>query len=189
MTDKVWVASFPRAGNTLCRIILAQCFGQDTSSVYGTEFGRLTQYSKIRDAVRERHSARFIKTHAKPGGDDWDAIVVCRHPATLMRANADFGNADLSMCKWPVFYDSWLSSERKLLVLRYEDMVENLECTLSQIHQFTGLPVLSRSIPPRAQMADGSMIRPTMREIGKLTDQESAMLLEYSGLLRRLGYA
>ncbi len=76
-----WLASYPRSGNTLTRMILHKRFGQETYSLHGdrfdiganTEMSRLTGHVSNRLISRSRlqlmrQSARtyFVKTHRPP---------------------------------------------------------------------------------------------------------------------------
>jgi hypothetical protein len=76
-----WIASYPRSGSTLLRIILYRCFGFETFSLYDdlTDIGADRAVSDIvghrshgmsaRDFLAESRKSEkrvFIKTHERP---------------------------------------------------------------------------------------------------------------------------
>src|SRR5665213_1182473 len=86
-----WLASYPRSGNTLLRIILSSCFGQHSHSIYSdTEFddpairhviGHEAIGPDPRRFLREAYHQKrtiFVKTHELPGKDYHPAIYVLR---------------------------------------------------------------------------------------------------------------
>jgi hypothetical protein len=89
----VWLASYPRSGNTFFRILLHQLHGLATHSVYsiapaGAEppedtrvLAALVGQSEIEcdlDALKADPGWHFVKTHDLPGNDDSPAIVLVR---------------------------------------------------------------------------------------------------------------
>jgi hypothetical protein len=88
----VWLASYPRSGNTLLRVILHQAFGLTTHSRYddmdditpNPALAALTGHATHRlgmdafiDAARAAPETYFVKTHELPN-DDAPAIYVIR---------------------------------------------------------------------------------------------------------------
>ncbi|MEX0808536.1 MAG: sulfotransferase domain-containing protein [Dongiaceae bacterium] len=88
----IWLASYPRSGNTLLRIVLRQCFGIDSYSIYNdrTDIAKNAELVKLTghvmmdlpasQFVRDRVASpelTFIKTHDPPS-DDSRAIYIVR---------------------------------------------------------------------------------------------------------------
>ena len=69
----IWVASYPRSGNTLLRTILHDVFGRDTTSLYpppdvGADVQKRLGYVPLSAALRT--DLAFVKTHDLPHGND-----------------------------------------------------------------------------------------------------------------------
>ena len=73
----VWVASFPRSGNTFLRIVLNRLYGVRTSTVYdvdgvaarlGADLIGFEERPAAVEAMREAQEVYFVKTH-RPRGD------------------------------------------------------------------------------------------------------------------------
>lgn len=84
----IWIASYPRSGNTFFRILLNQIYGIQTYSIYDDPlFDQLTGSSdlighKKREQNYEIMSASeklfFVKTHDLPSNDNYPAIYLVR---------------------------------------------------------------------------------------------------------------
>lgn len=80
--NKVWLASYPRSGNTLLRMILHAAFGVSTWSEYGDEFRHHPEVRQFTGAIDDH--AKYVKTHNReadlyPGQAiyvrrDWDEV-------------------------------------------------------------------------------------------------------------------
>lgn len=78
----VWVASFPRSGNTFLRIILNRLYGVRTSAIYdvdgvavrlGADLIGFQERPASVEAMREAHGVHFVKTH-RPRDDQVSEI-------------------------------------------------------------------------------------------------------------------
>jgi hypothetical protein len=90
----VWLASYPRSGNTALRMLLNRVFGLETFSLYDdrTDIGENEERARIvghrfHGGTAEAFTAEaaasaqahYVKTHdLPPAGQDWPAIVVVR---------------------------------------------------------------------------------------------------------------
>src|SRR5262245_24909130 len=99
-----WLASYPRSGNTLLRIILNQCFGVSSQSIYDDE----EEFSDaaIRDVVGHQpigddpkrfiadalHGGRklYVKTHELPPPDHHPTIYVLRDGRSAVISYANY---------------------------------------------------------------------------------------------------
>ncbi len=135
----IWLASFPRSGNTFFRNILYQVYGLESST-----FHRDPQYPLI-----ENYQAYpFVKTHLLPADlapqdasikkvylvrDGRDALVsMAHHKKDLTRPGSDFYNNLLeSILAWEdADFGGWSENVRQWskaadLIIRYEDLIED----------------------------------------------------------------
>jgi hypothetical protein len=78
----IWLASYPRSGNTCARIALRYLFGIPSRSIYpehdmeglGPVIGELPPEMDVEPASE----CCFLKTHEMPGEDHWPAIYLVR---------------------------------------------------------------------------------------------------------------
>ena len=208
---KIWLASYPRSGNTFLRSILYNCFGLPTTSIYGpADLGR--------NVALERFVGHFnladppsalapdmpllVKTHARPK-DTAPAIYVVRDgfavavslwefnkrpmpfPEFVMRGGA-FGNWSDHLRAW----QPWARPDT--LLLRYEDMVEDLPAVLARLSGFLDRPMLSPDMPSRSAVAavDGRWVREWSDWRPKVSPMGVRLFRAVNGdMLSRLGYA
>jgi hypothetical protein len=207
----VWIASYPRSGNTFLRTMLWQCFGLRSGSIYPNDLGgnrKLEEYvGHIEHAQNaEIHfppgSIPLVKTHEHPINDN-PAIYVVRDGRAacvslgklyetysitleaLMEGKHRFGT-------WTNHLLAWAPWERpNTLLLKYEDMRTDLPGTLEEISRFLGRDILKQSIPDRDQIAgiDGLVVR---RESNWKTEMPPELLLRFNQLneemLKKFGY-
>lgn len=162
----VWLASFPRSGNTLLRQLVHDTLGLAS---YSDEKGERTllqmsetmaQQTGMRefdgewaDFYREASASRelfLVKTHRAPP-DDQPAIYVVRDGRRALisyerfhdryTAGAKPGLLDLVLGldyygSWSAHYQHWLERPRKPLLLRYEDLVAPNAELLRQVAAF-----------------------------------------------------
>jgi hypothetical protein len=164
-----WLASYPRSGNTLLRLILKRCFGLSSQSLYQEQ-----EFSDpgVRDLVGHEevgHNARqfvamarragrnlYVKTHELPPADRHPAIYVVRDGRSAVVSYAHYlreilgrdirlaevieGKAGLP---WSQHVRAWtLPVRANTLVTRYEDLAAGNRETLAAISAFIGQPLL-----------------------------------------------
>jgi hypothetical protein len=84
----VWLASYPRSGNTFLRIVLHRLYGAPTYSVYddddpvaqrlGPELVGYRQRPKDLRELADAAEMSFVKTHKRRKADDYAAIYLVR---------------------------------------------------------------------------------------------------------------
>jgi len=164
----IWVASYPRSGNALARIILKRCFGADSHSVYshdkgGGELAALTGTRSFDGPLEEMLAAAraapqpwFIKTHRKEASGERMLYIVRDGRAAMAsyrRFQRNINGLDFPLEQFvlgaePI--ESWrhhvewaMARDRNgTLVLRYEDLIRPDMHRLERIAEFIGLPVL-----------------------------------------------
>jgi hypothetical protein len=167
----VWLASFPRSGNTMLRSMLRGVFGLETFSKYEpagspsmdqrlTDLIGVTKYEGDFDAfattARQADTLSIIKTHDAPEGGDKAIYVVrnglvatdsYRHYRTATeRREVSWDqvlDADRPFDNWSLHLDAWRPVERpETLLVRYEDLVERPDAEVGRLSAFLDRPVL-----------------------------------------------
>lgn len=173
----IWLASYPRSGNTFIRIILNHAFGIKTYSIYGDKYD-IAADDATREIVGHKelpenfdyHKARqsdelyFIKTH-EPYSKDYEndkAIYVLRdgREATVSyyyyldnfsknkHNYLEIINGYTYVCSWGEHLLSWQhANQEKILKLRFEKIILSAEAAISQISAFVGLTPLKFEVP------------------------------------------
>jgi hypothetical protein len=164
----IWLASYPRSGNTLLRSILFKSFGLGSYSVYS--MGDVVEVNATPDYLEgvllhypqgwERFMVEAtgssqpfpIKTHGVPmeGGkviyvvrDGRYALLSywrfhTRHHPDLGVTLEDLIGGLDHFGDWSEHYHAWVGGNRDLLILKYEDLVEADMATLCMIGTFIG---------------------------------------------------
>ncbi len=97
----IWVASYPRSGNTFFRVLLRRMLGVNTYTVYPQpvpnmeELGELPFDKTIAAAARSKH-LYFLKTHELPGADKYPAIYLVRDGRDSLVSHTHYTLADES---------------------------------------------------------------------------------------------
>lgn len=89
----VWLASYPRSGNTFFRIILSECYGlpsTDMDALPPEEWGRLRRMDPSLRPGTDPAAPCFIKTHNLPGLDRNPAIYIVRDGRDALVSYAHF---------------------------------------------------------------------------------------------------
>jgi len=164
----VWLASYPRSGNTLLRVILHRVFGAKTYSIYddksdigadaaladvvGHTFHGLSQTEFCAKAGASPETF-LVKTHTRPIGS-WPAIYVVRDVRasvySLWRYEQTIGGRDTSLeavirgqvndGSWSDHVRSWcLGGRPDTLIARYEDLARSDAATIAAIGEFLDL--------------------------------------------------
>ena len=175
----VWIASYPRSGNTLVRTILKHCFGQRTYSIYddrhdigahaatSSAIGHANMGAEAHEFLAQARVCKepvFVKSHELPD-DNCKAIYVIReglstcvsYSSYLSRFAEPATFADVTLGavnfgSWSAHFKAWLERPADLLVLRYESLVDSLDESLAAIETFLGTPAVSRELPTFAEL-------------------------------------
>lgn len=174
----VWLASYPRSGNTLLRTILLKCFGVTTYSLYDdlTDIGSRAEFSSIvghvshgldqqsfYKAAAESDQTYFVKTHDRPP-DDAKAIYVVRDGRSTIVSyyhyRKDFSSdettslediivGDCAYGSWSDHFEAWAPASRpNTLLLRYEHLVRDAHRAVKVISIFIGRPAFNSQPSP-----------------------------------------
>ena len=130
--DTVYLASYPRSGNTLLRLILWHRLGIKTASIYGNEF------SGYRDVIGCARESRYVKTHELYQGQPGRHIYIEREWSAVERsARAIYGGMHKLLKVYGTHEDhikSWSAAD--CLRLSFADLKSDQ--TLEALEDFTG---------------------------------------------------
>lgn len=161
----IWLASYPRSGNTLLRLVLKHCFEVESYSLYSDhEF----QSRKVQELVGERpvgpdpnaflrklqqhgHMA-CVKTHELPGADTHRSIYVVRDGRAALVSHYHYFREVLGLHatleeliagayfpSWSTHVRDWMLSGRpNVLPVHFEALVNGESETLDAIGSFLG---------------------------------------------------
>lgn len=157
----IWLASYPRSGNTLLRTILNSCFGiasyhdepmiwkwEDTELL--TEIGFAGVWDRLEVDSGSAPETHLVKTHYSPS-DSSSAIYIVRDPRFVTESFFHYHKAEgcpRSIRElilgaeyygdWSNHVMRWTSRSAPTLVLRYEDLANPSSKTLASIASFIG---------------------------------------------------
>jgi hypothetical protein len=162
---KLWLASYPRSGNTFLRMILNEAFGIKSTAVYGSEDAAMGErpwlterigYAGALKAIADIDSAAewtAVKTHDLPTDASHTIYVVRDGRAAIvsyfhmLRAYAgitpsldDIIEGKIWPGSWSAHFTAWNPEGRpNTLLLRYEDLKFDLDGACVKIAQFLGI--------------------------------------------------
>lgn len=206
----VWIASYPRSGNTFLRTILWQCFGLRSASIYPQDLGgnrALEEYvGHIEHGPRMLDELRaigisLVKTHEHPR-DAGPAIYVVRDGRAACVSLWQFYERRIPLDAiiegrhrfgtWASHVRAWNPSSRpNTLLLAYEELRGDLPGSLEKISRFLSRPITSQRIPDRNTIAasDGRWVRKESRWQAELHGSNLARFDEISAdVLEAYGY-
>lgn len=216
-TNIVWLASYPRSGNTLLRTVLWHCFGLRSASPYPEDLGGnkdLKNYIGHLDnselefvgPEQEIHfpgdAVPLFKTHQLPS-DPNPAIYVVRDGRAACVSLCQFYRGQVSLeaviagqhmfGTWANHLSAWKPWERaNTLLIKYEEMTGDLPRALEKISVFMQCSIVSDRIPDRETVAslEGRWVRTKSDWRTNISDAQLKLFHEINGeMLRRLEYS
>lgn len=172
----VWLASYPRSGNTFMRVLLNACFGLNSYSRYNdtTDIGADPELAKVvghlsydgdwesfYDRVSKSNDRVIIKTHNAPL-DSAKTIYIARDPrATIVSFHAyleKFSTLELNrkntilgataFGSWGAHVASWNPIKREdTLIVYFEELVRDPLSIARKVGAFLGIEVESDTLP------------------------------------------
>ena len=208
--EVVWIASYPRSGNTFLRTILWHCFGLRSGSIYPDDLGgnkALEDYvghiehGPGNQILFPENSVALIKTHDYPI-DANPAIYVIRDGRAASVSLWRFYNKSISLQAviegrhrfgtWSAHVAAWKPWERKnTLLLEYEDLRGNLPLVLDKISHFLKREIVSQHLPDRNTIAnaDGRWVRSKTDWKAEISGELLERFNEINGeMLKKMGY-
>ncbi len=168
----VWLASYPRSGNTMVRAILNECLGLTTQPLHGEGDNRVFATPELRDLVGHKSSGLsnqalidhaeaqagpvVVKTH-EPPMNNARTILVVRHGQSALVSYfnymrdieklqiplEDIIRGEVYAGSWSDHYRTW-GARPDTLTLRYEQIVADADRAAAQMATFVGVPVRSK---------------------------------------------
>jgi hypothetical protein len=208
----VWLASYPRSGNTLLRIMLNRFFGVSTFSLYDDDddigadqdLAKLVGHRSHRMAGSDFvASARmgadqfFIKTHGKPV-DTAKAIYLIRDGRAAIVSHYHYRRAiakeNVSLAQvvkgqvwgggWSDNIDAWVFTGRpNTLVIRFEDLISDEAGCLEKLADFLQLKIASSG---RIDFSQLHAVAPRFFRKGSNTSNVSELEASCPGLFWQL---
>lgn len=160
----IWLASYPRSGNTLFRLVLHQIYERPTYSLYTDD----ALAGGIDRLVGHRHYVKgiaddnvFVKTHEHPFGDGHKAIYIVRDGRDAIVSYAFFkqanGHEHASLERvifqiihsnvwggWSANVMAW-TTRPGTRVIKYEDLVERPIEIVSECLDWLGINWIERA--------------------------------------------
>ena len=210
IADFVWLASYPRSGNTFLRTILWHAFGLRSASVYQNDLGgnkELEEYvghiehnPRLLDQLKETGVA-LIKTHEYVK-DSRPAIYVIRDGRAACVSLWEFYNRTMPIKAviegqhrfgtWANHVRSWAPWDRpNTLLLKYEQLRDDLPMALNAISEFLDMEIRTTNIPSRniIASADGRWVKKQTNWRAKLTGENLRRFVEINrDILKKAGY-
>ncbi len=171
----IWIASYPRSGNTLVRIILKHVFDINTCSIYNDIFdigdnknlSQIVGHVKLPDDFdldesRNSDEIYFIKTHEYPENNDDKAIYIVRdgrestisfwkylntyHDQNYRLIDIIYGNNFVG--SWGDHVAAWSPYKRQnTLYVKYEDILDDPNNFYSNLSKFINKDQTGKEIP------------------------------------------
>lgn len=151
----IWLASFPRSGNTFFRNVLFEVYGIP-SSTFHRDPGRVLDANYDEFPVIKTHELPgFIPDHLKDGKvvylvrDARDALVsIAHHRKDIVEPGSDFynnlvevitaGEDDAYFGGWSKNFEEWTAKAD--IIIRFEDLIKNPIQEVEKLRQIMDLP-------------------------------------------------
>jgi hypothetical protein len=176
----IFLASYPRSGNTLVRTILYQCFNLKSGSIYRNDLGGNSELERYVGHIEMASDGRIsypegglplLKTHSYHKGNNL-TIYVLRDGRAATASLWSFTDPKVPMRdiiegnnrfgKWCDHLNFWKPHIRpNTLFLRYEDILDDLNSSLIKLSNFLGREIISFDLPSREEISDddGKFVR------------------------------
>lgn len=206
----VWLASYPRSGNTFLRSVLKQCFDMNSASIYRDDLMGRPSIENVAGHIEhgadgvlnfDSQPLQLIRTHEPPFDgrpaiyvlrDGREAVVSLYHFMHERRPLDAIAGGVSPFGSWADHVTAWRPEARpNTLFLRYEDLVCDLGTGIDQIAEYLKVEPLRRSMPPREDLAklDGHWIRSEDAPRATLDGEALARFWEVNGeVMRAYGY-
>ncbi len=205
----IWLASYPRSGNTLLRTVLHQCFGLLSASVYPNDLGGNKELESYVGHIEHNANgtAHFpsdvtvIKTHELPH-DERDAVYIVRDGRATCVSLWEFYGRRLPLeaiisgqhrfGTWANHLSAWRPwSRSNTLLVKYEEIPGDLPMVLERLSQFLNREILHHEIPDRETIAsvDGQWVRKKSDWRESMTDEQTELFYKINGrMMEKMGY-
>jgi len=172
----IWLASYPRSGNTFFRVLLNSVFGIKTYSIYDdrSDIGADKKLSDVvgheflpagfnLEQARASEQTYFIKTHDGPENSRDDKVIYLLRDGrestlSYRRYLMDYhgqSNSLRDMLRGQALFGAWgqhvsawnPGGRENTLLVRFEELIADPQASADAIGEFTGLKPVAREIP------------------------------------------
>lgn len=206
----IWLASYPRSGNTLLRTVLWHCFGLRSASIYPNDLGGNKALENYVGHIGHTRDGRIffsadtlplIKTHELPP-DDKPAIYIVRDGRAACISLWEFYNRSLPLeavitghhrfGTWSDHLNTWRPlSRHDTLLLTYEELTTSFTSAIDKLERYLNRERLSNRIPDRSQIAaaDGRWVRRKSHWELEMTNEMLELFMSVNGnAMENMGY-
>lgn len=177
----IWLASYPRSGNTFMRVLLKACFGLNSYSQYNdtsdigadSEFAKVVGHQQYEGSWNQFYTEAtqsneriLVKTHDKPF-DSGKAIYLVRDPRSVVvsfhKYLQNFSTLKLKRTHtimgatafgaWGQHVTEWRPDKRDdTLIVHFEELVQNPIHIAQKVGEFLGIEMHDNSVPSFADL-------------------------------------
>jgi hypothetical protein len=206
----IWLASYPRSGNTFLRTVLWQCFGLRSASIYPYDLGNKKELENYVGHIEHgpnkqiqfpKDNLPLIKTHEHPR-DDFPAIYILRDGRKASISLWHFYQKKYSLNiiiegqhrfgTWANHLQAWKPWERpNTLLLKYEELNTDLPQVLEKISNFLKYKILTNKIPERETIAsaDGKWVKSVTDYQSEIPENLLERFNQINGeMMQKMGY-
>ena len=215
---KLWLASYPRSGNTFLRMVLHQSFGITSTSVYGSEDAAMIQRPWLMERIgyagnigtvdHDSCGSKWVgvKTHDHPA-DDHPAIYIVRDGRAAVVSHRhllrDYSKRSLDLGdmiegkvwpgSWSDHFAAWNPEVRPhTLLMKYEELKSNIGRSCETLAAFLGVKQKAHF---RQNFDELRNFEPTLfrtadndLNIREMSAHEALFDRVHGSLMRKLGY-
>ena len=206
----LFISSYPRSGNTFLRTVLFQCFNLKSGSIYVNDLDgnrKLENYvghiehNEDRSITFPEGQFSIIKTHGE-NIPNAPTIYVLRDGRAVTVSLWEYFGRETSISdiiegnyrfgKWSDHINSWDPLSRpNTLLLKYEDILTNLDSVLLKLSIFMNRDILNHKLPSRETIADddGRWVRKKTNWESELSGENLDRFNELNNsILKQFGY-
>ncbi len=171
----VWLASFPRSGNTFMRVLLHQCFGKETYSIHNDKYdiektkslSDITGHTHFDEnalaAMRTDDKTYFIKTHRlnisdyindkviyliRDGRDATVSLAIyTKNFAPGYFSPIQIIDGEFAFGSWHEHVAAWSRKSDNIQIVKFENLVANPLRITDKLADDFGLTYINRSAP------------------------------------------
>jgi hypothetical protein len=206
----IWLASYPRSGNTLLRTIFYHCFGFVSASIYPNDLGGNKELESYVGHIEHDNNEKvtfpvgaipLIKTHEPPQNNE-KAIYVVRDGRAACASVWEFYKRNISLEEiitgqyrfgtWANHISGWEPWVRpNTLLLKYEELLCDLPTVLDSISVFIGSEIINSKIPERDTIADidGRWVKKKSKWRDVFNEEHIELFNQTNGrMMEKMGY-
>lgn len=205
-SDRIWLASYPRSGNTFIRVLLAECFNIPVAAKWENNPSDIAINRLTGGKFATPRISRILKTHDLPSDgakfiylvrDGKSSIISYHHylhDFTDKRPTLeDVISGDVDYGSWSDHFRGWNkhSDRSNGLILKFEDFTNDPSSALDLLSGFLNQSPIKPFTKTFSEMheADPKFFRVGKNRSEEFTEDQAAMFeLRHGDLMRELGY-